>query len=275
MKYIASCSFGKDSIAAIITAKEMGLDLEEAVYVRVMFDDKISAELPDHEQWIWDVAIPTLRDKYNIKTTVLQSDNTYIKQFWRKFERGKKVGQIYGFPMLRTPWCNNLLKIKEIHKWEREAAPHIQIIGLAADETKRIAKTIVAGTFLPLVEAGITEEQAFSVARGAGLLSPAYNNGRTRLGCWFCHNQRICELKRLRSENPEYFSLLMSLESVSPVKFKPNKTLSEFESRFAREDAEPTQITIFDYLQEGKPSNYNEYSVLHEMYQVNCAPQKE
>lgn len=246
MKYIASCSFGKDSIAAIITAKEMGLDVDEAVYVRVMFDDKISAELPDHEEWIWDVAIPTLCDKYNIKTTVLQSKNTFTNQFWRKLGRGKNVGRIYGFPFLGYPWCNSLLKTEVIHKWKKEAVPHIQIVGLAADETKRIAKKIVAGTFLPLVEAGITEAQAFDVARGAGLLSPAYNNGRTRLGCWFCPNQRICELKRLRSENPEYWSLLMKLDAVSPVKFKPNKTLSEFESRFAREDAEPRQITIFD-----------------------------
>ncbi|MCL1789894.1 MAG: DNA cytosine methyltransferase [Peptococcaceae bacterium] len=49
MKYIASCSFGKDSIAAIITRLEHGEPIDLALYCRIMFDDTISAELPAHE----------------------------------------------------------------------------------------------------------------------------------------------------------------------------------------------------------------------------------
>ena len=37
-KFIASCSFGKDSLAAILLAKEHGEPLDEAVYCEVMFD---------------------------------------------------------------------------------------------------------------------------------------------------------------------------------------------------------------------------------------------
>lgn len=57
MKYISSCSFGKDSLATIILAKERGDPLDEVVYCEVMFDDHISGEIPEHRKFIHDVAI--------------------------------------------------------------------------------------------------------------------------------------------------------------------------------------------------------------------------
>ena len=44
MRYIASCSFGKDSIAAILLAIRHQEPLDEAVYCEVMFDKDISGE---------------------------------------------------------------------------------------------------------------------------------------------------------------------------------------------------------------------------------------
>ena len=41
MKKIASCSFGKDSLAAIIVSEENGIHIDEAVYCRIMFDNEI------------------------------------------------------------------------------------------------------------------------------------------------------------------------------------------------------------------------------------------
>lgn len=49
--YVAGCSFGKDSIATIITAIERGEPLDEAVYCEVMFDDEISGEVPEHRRF--------------------------------------------------------------------------------------------------------------------------------------------------------------------------------------------------------------------------------
>lgn len=45
MKYIASCSFGKDSLATIILAYLHNEPLDEVVYARVMFDSTTSAEI--------------------------------------------------------------------------------------------------------------------------------------------------------------------------------------------------------------------------------------
>ena len=47
-KFIASCSFGKDSMATVLLAKARGEPLDEAVYCEVMFDKDISGEVPEH-----------------------------------------------------------------------------------------------------------------------------------------------------------------------------------------------------------------------------------
>lgn len=52
MKYVASCSFGKDSLAMLIKIKELGLPLDEVIYCEVMFDDEISGETPEMYQFI-------------------------------------------------------------------------------------------------------------------------------------------------------------------------------------------------------------------------------
>ena len=235
MKYIASCSFGKDSLAAIICLAEHGITVDEAVYCRIMFDNETSAELPEHEAWIFYFAIPLLKEKYGISTTVVQAEHTYTDVFYSRYQKGNKAGQIYGFPYLRGPWCNSRLKTRPINKWNKQVGEHISIIGIAADETKRIARNAKPNTLLPLVQYGITEKEAFSICEKASLLSPAYSGGRERLGCWFCHNQRIGELRRLRSEHPALWEKLLALDADSPVTFKPGKTVATFDDRFQRE----------------------------------------
>ena len=69
-RYIVGCSFGKDSLATVITAVEHGEPLDEAVYCEVMFDEHISGEVPEHRDFIYEVGIPALKSM-GIKTTVL------------------------------------------------------------------------------------------------------------------------------------------------------------------------------------------------------------
>jgi 3'-phosphoadenosine 5'-phosphosulfate sulfotransferase (PAPS reductase)/FAD synthetase len=245
IRYIASCNFGKDSLSAIICRLEHGESVDEAVYCRVMSDDTISAEYPEHEDWIHSKAIPLLKSRYGISTTIVQSEMTYWGQFYTKYVRSKnKQGQYYGFPMLRGPWCNSRLKIRPIEKWQKTAGEYKSIVGIAVDEKKRQTRSTVIGKILPLVEYGITEAEAFEICRRAGLLSPAYNGGRQRLGCWFCHNQLIGELLRLRREHPYLWGRLLEMEKDSFRTFKPSATLSDFEERFRNEEA---QIVIPDY----------------------------
>lgn len=245
-KLIASCSFGKDSLAAIIAAEEHGHHIDEAVYCRIMFDDKISAELPEHEDFIHNKAIPLLWSRYGIKTTIVQATETYCSRFFTAYkQRSRKAGEIYGFPMRQGAWCNSHLKVRPINKWQKSVGEYTAVVGIAADEPKRINRKTERDNMLPLVQYGITEADAFQICKAGGCLSPAYNNGRTRLGCWFCHNQRINELRRLRKEHPELWRRLLELDAVSPCRFTNRSTVKQFDERFALEDA---QLSIFDFI---------------------------
>lgn len=57
-KHILSCSFGKDSIATALLALQHGEPLDELVYCEVMFSEEISGELPEHNRFIHETAIP-------------------------------------------------------------------------------------------------------------------------------------------------------------------------------------------------------------------------
>lgn len=235
MKVYASISGGKDSLAALITHMECGGQCDGAIYCRIMFDDETSAEVPEHEEWLHSKCFPLLEREYGIKTQIVQGKYTYTDCFYKRYEKGGKVGKIWGFPFLRGAWCNTRLKVRPIQAHIKALGEFTEIVGIAADETNRIERKTVAGKILPLVECGITETQAFDVCRSRGLLSPGYNGGRERLGCWFCHNQRVGELKRLYYDYPELWDKLAKLDRDSPVTFKPGKTLADFGRRFSLE----------------------------------------
>ena len=67
MRYVASCSFGKDSLATILLARKHGEPLDEAVYCEVMFDKTISGEVPEHRDFIYTKGIPAL-EKMGIRS---------------------------------------------------------------------------------------------------------------------------------------------------------------------------------------------------------------
>lgn len=88
--HIASCSFGKDSIATILLALKHNEPLDRVVYSEVMFDnDKgISGEPPEHANWIHKVAIPKLQS-LGLKVDVLRSCIDYKWFFINKVQGGE------------------------------------------------------------------------------------------------------------------------------------------------------------------------------------------
>ena len=143
MKYIASCSFGKDSLAMILTIIEHGLPLDEVVYCEVMFDDTISGEYPEHADFIHNKAIPILELVYGLKVTVLRADTDYKEQFYRPRTKGERIGQARGFPSLWSPWCNGDLKRKPMQNYRAsQSEPLYEYVGIAADEPKRLERLL-------------------------------------------------------------------------------------------------------------------------------------
>lgn len=86
MKYIASCSFGKDSIATVILAYLHNEPLDLIVYSEVMFDKKISGEHPAHLEFIYNKAKPTF-ENWGYKVKIVKSNKK--KSFLRSIRKRK------------------------------------------------------------------------------------------------------------------------------------------------------------------------------------------
>lgn len=247
-RHIASCSFGKDSIAAILVRLRDGEPVDEVVYAELWFDENTPAEIPEHYHWIHGVAIPKLKADYGLETTIVRAGFTYTDVFYKKVTRGPNKGKRYGFPLRIGPWCNSDLKVRPLDRHKKDLADAVSIIGFAYDERHRVKGRMLEGNYVfPLVERKITEAQAFIIAEEAGLLSPAYTHGRTRLGCWFCHNQSIPQLKQLRAEQPEFWQHLLELEALSVRKeFRADgKSLADLDHNFALDDK---QLSITEVM---------------------------
>ena len=235
MKHIASCSFGKDSLATLLLAMEHGEPLDEAVYCEVMFDKTISGEVPEHRDFIYNTAIPKL-EEMGVRVKVLRSEKTYVDLFTGKVTRGPKKGMLRSFPI-----CGKCaVQIRPIRQYQKSLpADTVQYIGIARDEQERLLR--LTGQQVSLLEKyHFTEEDAKRLCRKAGLLSPVYAF-TDRGGCWFCPNAKVRELRHLYDHHPDLWARMLELQALPgkvSEKFNRTEKFSDIDARFRAEDAQ-------------------------------------
>lgn len=252
--HIASCSFGKDSIAQVILAHIHNEPLDLIIYSEVMFSNEISGEIPEHRDFIYNKAIPII-ESWGYTVKILRSDTTYLDCFNKVTQRSKvpeRIGKRYGFPMAGKCLINDRCKIEPIRKFfrEYEEKDFIQYIGIAIDEPKRLERLKGTNKISLLAEYGYTEKMAFDLCKEYNLLSPIYDFA-PRGGCWFCPNARNGELRHLWDYQRELFEKLVELEKEPNLNGNIWNTLqktkiSDIAERFYWEDQ---QMTIFDYIE--------------------------
>lgn len=247
MKHIASCSFGKDSIATALLAIEHKEPLDELVYCEVMFDERISGEIPEHIDFIYNTAIPYF-ERHGIKTRVLRSDrHTYVSCFTREMQRGKHAGKIKSFPLCGMCCIQRDCKLTPIVKYKRTLPKGtISYIGIAKDEQERLLR-LDAGKVSLLDKYGYTEQDAKDLCKKHGLLSPIYEF-TDRGGCWFCPNAKERELRHLYDHHPDLWKRMLELQAL-PNKctelFNRTMKFSDIDYNFRMDDA---QIDIFEFI---------------------------
>ena len=118
MKHIASCSFGKDSIATILLAIENNEPLDGAVFSEVMFDlaRNISGENPEHIEWIYTVAIPKLA-ALGCPVEVVRAERDYMSCFHNTIKSGKNKGKLPGWPIGGMCVIQSQCKIPPVRKY--------------------------------------------------------------------------------------------------------------------------------------------------------------
>lgn len=233
MKYIASVSFGKDSLAMLLKILENPdkYPLDEIVFCDVMATKNESGNFDLQYQFI-QKTIPIIEKIAKVPMTIVRAETSFEEQFYKKKgERAKNPNTIYGFPMTVCAWCNDRLKMKPLDKYFKEKGEYIRYLGIAYDEPKRIAR-LEPNEKAPLYELGITEEQAKQICKEHNLLSPIYQYF-DRDGCWFCPKQSNKSLKVIYEKFPRYWNKLREWQKDSPIPFKPKQSIFDLEKKFS------------------------------------------
>lgn len=157
MKYIASCSFGKDSLAMVLMLIERGLPLDEVVFYDTGMEFQAIYDLRDD-------MLPIFQ-QHGIKYTTLYPDNPFLYDMLERPVKGRER-RGYG-------WCGGLCrwgttcKLRTIDQYaERQGAK--VYVGIAADETPRLQKERKPYKLFPLAEFGMTEADCLQYCYSAG-----------------------------------------------------------------------------------------------------------
>lgn len=239
MKYIASCSFGKDSLAMVLRLLKENKPLDEVLF----FDTGMEFDSIYHNR---DRVKKILSQKH-IRFTELHSKNSFLfDMFVRPIKYRDPTNKLYpihyGFE-----WCGGACrwatryKLDTITGYYNQNYPDEEIfeyVGIAADEPNRIKSD--KHKIYPLVKWDMTE---------ADCLQYCYEHGFNwdengvelysvldRVSCWCCRNKNLRELKNIYMYLPEYWQMLRGLQSRidSPMKGE-GKSVFNLEERFKRE----------------------------------------
>lgn len=204
MKYIASVSFGKDSLAMLLLLIENKYDIDEVIF----YDTGMEF------QTIYDTRdiIKGLLEKLNIKYTELKPEIPFIDKMLN-IEVHKRNGIIqYGYGLCggRCRW-GTTEKNKTIQKYLKEqyGKGYKEFIGIASDETARIEKERNEHKLLPLVDWKMTEKDCLEYCYNRGFYWE--ENGvrlydiLDRISCWCCANKNKKELENMRIYLSDYY----------------------------------------------------------------------
>lgn len=239
MKYIASCSFGKDSLAMVLRLLEENKPLDEVVF----YDTGMEFDSIYRNR---DIMKEMLFEKH-IRYTELSSKNSFLfDMFIRPVKYRNPEEQKYPYHY-GYEWCGGcarwgtsgkLATIKKHYKDTYGDEEIFEYVGIAYDESSRIRNDI--HKIYPLVGWKMTEEDCLKYCYNKGFNWKENNielyDVLDRVSCWCCRNKNLKELKNIYMYLPEYWQKLRGIQSRidSPMK-GVGKSVFDLEERFKRE----------------------------------------
>ena len=255
MKYIASVSFGKDSLAMLLLLLEKHKPLDEVIF----YDTGMEfAAIYD----IRDAILPLLKNR-GILYTELHPAYDFEYQMMARPVQGRKGGTHCGYS-----WCGGRCRwgtTDKLRALEYRCVGACEYVGIASDETERLKKERKGHKVFPLAEWGKTEANCllYCYDRGFEWREHGANtpDGTIRLydildrvSCWCCANKNLRELRKIYRYLPDYWERLKQLQAktVRPMK-GPGKSVFDLEKRFELESERITaglSITSHDFYAE-------------------------
>lgn len=232
MKYIASCSFGKDSLAMLLLLIERKYPLDEVVFYdtgkefQAIYDTR-------------DMVLPLL-NSLGIKYTELTPEMSFdFKMFDKPVKkRGTDIIHKHGYS-----WCGGTCRwgtTDKLKALEKHANGNVEYVGLAHDEPKRLEKERKGNKRFPLAEWEMSEMDCLEYCYSKGFFWIERNvrlyDILDRVSCWCCRNKNLKELKNIFIHLPEYWEKLKMVQTrlKEPMKGQ-GKSVFELETRFGHE----------------------------------------
>lgn len=231
MKYIASCSFGKDSLAMLLKIISLKMPLDEVVFYDTGMEFDAIYNIRDK--------IKKLLQEKNIKYIELTPTNSFLYNMLKRpvKKRNGTISKGYSWCGGRCRW-GTTEKLKAIEKYCKN---NYQYVGIAYDEPKRIKNK--SNKIYPLADLKMTEADCLQYCRDQGYnwLENAIDlySILDRVSCWCCANKNLKELKNYYKYLPRYWEKLKILQGQTNRPFKNNKfTIYDLEERFKKEESE-------------------------------------
>lgn len=226
MKYIASVSFGKDSLAMLLMLLEKNMPLDEVVFYDTGMEFQAIYDIRDR--------IKLLLQEKNIKFVELKPNYDFEYKMFEKpvKKRNGTIGYGYSWCGGRCRW-GTTDKLKTIEKYTQG---NYEYIGIASDETKRILKERKPNKLMPLVEWGMSEQNCLEYCHSQGYYWQESNielySILDRVSCWCCANKNLKELKNYYLYLPKYWEKLKQLQSRTDRKMKGEYSVFDLEEKF-------------------------------------------
>lgn len=207
MWYVASVSFGKDSLAMLLLILEHNYPLDEVVFYDTGMEFKAIYNIRDK-------ILPIL-EKLNIKYTELKPNKNFEEYMYNNPRINKKGEYKKGYG-----WCGGLCrwgttyKTQVINKYLKGNIH--QYVGIAIDEPERLLRLQNTNKSSPLADMGYTEKMALDYCHSKGFFwledDIELYSILDRVSCWCCRNKNLKELANYKKYLPKYFEKLQELE---------------------------------------------------------------
>lgn len=225
MKNIISLSGGKDSTAMLLMMLEKNYRIDEIIFCDTTVEfPEMHRHLDKLEQYI-DMKITRLKPLHDFEYMMFNHVKT----------KGKNKGkQGYSWPDFRNRWCTKYFKQQPFRKYIKDKYNKTNVniyIGIAADEHKRVKDDIY-----PLVDWGITEQQALEYCYSKGFDWEGLYEKFDRVSCWCCPLQSLKELKQLYKNYHHLWSKLKEWEKQTWRNFRADYSVEKLEEKFSAEE---------------------------------------
>lgn len=229
MYYIANYSGGKDSEAMVRELIRRKYPLDEVV----AFDGGWEFYCVQRN---WENMRAYVESK-GIKFKILRPECSFQSLMLNKVVNKGKSNEHIGYS-----WCGGscrwgtTIKARILDNYAKEKNA-IVYVGIAADETKRLAKNTKPHIRHPLAEWGITEAECLSIFRREGVSwvesGVDLYDILDRVSCFCCRNKNLWELYAIWKNLHFWWNELKILQALNDMPFKNGCSIFDLERKFA------------------------------------------